>query len=174
MEGLTHDQMEIIGQLFQEANGFCWEGAGENTKKQMIPFLINRIAADVTPAMMTPTGINRLREQVFGNAQIRDYILKLSYVFFSRWAVSDTAVKALAANLSRGLSQTPYDIEEKSAPVTPEDIMKRLGKREDIHLALISNPWLMIVVMIPLFISAAAFDGARRAFVEQRQPQIAA
>ncbi len=164
MDGLNHDQMEIIGQLFQEANGFCWEGAGEETKRQLIPFLINRIAADVTPAMMTPAGITKLRDEVFKNEHIRDYVLKLSFIFNSRWAVSESAVRALAHNLSRGLSQTPYEVEDKSTPVTPSEILKRLGTRSDIHTALISNPWLMIVVMIPLFISARAFEPVRQRF----------
>lgn len=165
--GLPAEQMEIIGQLFQEANGFCWDGAGEETKKQMVPFLVNRISADVTPAMMTPKGLIKLRDEVFKNEHIRDFIMKLSYVFFGRWAASEAHVHALAHNLSRGLSQTPYDVEEKSTVITPKEITDRLGKRTDIHNALISNPWLMIVVMIPLFISARAFEPERKRLSER-------
>lgn len=171
MEGLNPEQMSVVGEMFQEANGFCWSGAGEETKKQMVPFLINRIASDVTPAMMTPKGISVLRKEVFGNEHIRDYILKLSFIFFSRWAPSNDAVCGLCHNLSRGLSQSPYD-QQSSMVATPPEIMERLGSRDDVFSALSSNPWLIVSVMIPLFISHHAFEAERQRFTQRVQNQI--
>jgi hypothetical protein len=158
MNGLESDEMALVGQLFQEANAFVYSTADEKMRNNIASFIGNRVMTDNTAAQMTPKGIAVLRDAVFNNAEVRDYIMKLCFIFFSRWAAGDDKMLGLARNLSRGLSQTPYISDNIAVSGVPGNINEHLSSREEVFNVLASNPWLLIVVLFPLFINGSAFD----------------
>lgn len=164
--GLDSTEMELVGTLFQEAIDFLFQSANEKTKKNVLPFMIKRILGDVPTVQMSPNGVKELRNEVYNNVEIRDFLLNLSFVFFSRWAASDEKVLSLAANLARGLSQGTFVGDNIAVSAVPDEVSNRLSKREDVFNLLASNQWLICVIMMPLFMSSKSFmdHDSRRPF----------
>lgn len=156
-DGLNSQEMELVGTLFQEAVDFLFQSATEKAKTNVLPFMMKRVIGDIMPTQMSPSGVKELQKEVFNNVEVRDFILELSFVFLSRWAASDNQVMALAANLSRGLSQTPYVTGDLGVDAVPGEIQQRLARRDEVYNMLASNSWLMMVVMMPLFMSSKSF-----------------
>ncbi len=157
INGLDSTEMELVGTLFQEAVDFLFQSSNDKTKKNVLQFMIKRILGDIPTVQMSPNGVKELRNEVYNNIEVRDFLLNLSFVFFSRWAASDAQVLALAANLARGLSQGTFVGENIAVSAVPDEVLNRLAKREDVFNLLASNQWLICVIMMPLFMSSKSF-----------------
>ena len=158
-KGLNSEEMELVGTLFQESINFLLQNATEKAMANISGFMTDRVINDIAPVMMSVGGLKKLRHETFSNMEVREFIQKLCFTFFSRWADSEDKIIALCHNLSRGLTQTPYD-DPKFVSGVPKEYTERLPTRTDAYEALVANPWLMVIIMMPLFMSSKSFPQA--------------
>lgn len=147
---LNAEEMVEVGTVFQDAVLHVLDTYEESARPSLQNFMVELILKERPYQLVTAEGIERAISMVWARDGIRDFILKLAFTFFSRWGHSDEEVSGLAANLARGVAMVK--------PAEPHNaVPKQLGDRlSDIgvaHSAIHANPWLMITLMIPLFVS---------------------
>lgn len=163
-QGLPLDEMKIVGQVFQESVNFCLDNATTEEEKNIHEFFLHLIMEVQPESMLTKQEVGDLQLKVFKNEHVRNFMMRLSYVFYSRWAASDEHITGLAQNLSRGFTQTPYsqglNQDALGNSGVPDDIMKRMPTRTEALARLTANPWLVLVCLVPLFMSKATYAQA--------------
>lgn len=98
--------------------------------------------------LLTYEGILRITDLVFSKENIRDFILNLHFVFFSRLGNSKDYINTLINNLAFGISLNSGS----EFNCMPDDISKRLVKETNANDILNGNKWLIIILMIHLFV----------------------
>lgn len=162
-QGLPLDEMKVVGAIFQESVNFCLDNATTDEEKNIHEFFLHLIMEVQPESMLTKQSVSDLQLKVFKNEHVRNFMMRLSYVFYSRWASSDEQITGLAQNLSRGFTQTPYiqgNQDAMSNSGVPDDIMKRMATRSEALARLSANPWLVLVCLVPLFMSKATYAAA--------------
>lgn len=100
-------------------------------------------------------------EGIFSNPIIRDFVLKLSINFHSRFDMTDgqdyvAMIRLFSSSIDQHAGFTEND---KELCLIPEQLLSRLPTTEDIESTLSGNKWLVTLVAMIVFIPAV-FDKA--------------
>ncbi len=155
---LSTEQMIEVGHVYNDA--FKTVISNMSSNRESILIFVTEMALSEKPYLLvTPEGVERLAERVFGTSAIQDFVLTLSFVFFARWGGDTEDCAHLAENLAMGATQS-WTGNEKTindmAFAVPNQIASRLMKVGDAHQIIRNNPWLMIVLVLILCTNVAA------------------
>lgn len=150
---LTTEDMIVVATTFQDAHVHVLHNyLVPEERNKLLEFVANVILRERPYMLVTQEGIKHAIDLAFKDDLIRDFVLKLSYVFFARYGNRQTHVHALAANLARGAAM---GIKHDYAAI-PDQIRMRLPEPAETTELLENNPWLMVILMIQLFIQLEA------------------
>lgn len=145
---LTGEEMREVGEVFIETVQHVLASYPPEGREGLQQLMMNFIAKYKPWAMVTPQGIGDLVEFVWTNSGFTDFLMMLSFVFFSRWGSSDEKIQALTNNLARGTGLVVRD--ENNA--VPRQYSERLPDFSAAQSRIAANRWIAIALMLPLFI----------------------
>ena len=150
--GLSSTQMIDVANTFQDAYAHVLNNLeGLSVKPTVISFTAGVVLTEKPYMLVTEEGIQRAIGLVFSREDIRDFVLTLTYTFFARWDAGPSSVRDLAENLAQGVGGVVGGNIDLSA--MPIEIQQRLMLRGDASELLQSNPWLMTLLLMQLFIN---------------------
>lgn len=138
-DAITQAYDHVIG-LYQD----------EEEKRKLVSWTMSLLVSHKPYMMVTSEGLTALRDEVFGSALIRDFVLALTYQFFARWAGGKQKFTELTDRLSQG---TSTDFYHQRYTATPQEISQRLTSQEDALAILAHNKWLVTLLVAKIFIS---------------------
>lgn len=151
MIGLNADEMTVVSTTITESVlGLLGNLAGTEAEATITGFLHHVVLNEKPYMIVTPDGLRQITTVVFTNEVVRDFVLTLSYQFFSRWCESQDAYLQLVQNLSHGCGAR-YVRSEWDA--MPDVIGDRLVDFETTYTLLQANKWLVIVLLLQNFVS---------------------
>jgi hypothetical protein len=150
---LITSQMVEVAETFSDAYQHVIDNMVGEQRNQVVAFVGSLIYTHKPYMLVSPEGLPMAQGMVFGSEVVRDFIMTLNYVFFARWGHGENAVAGLAENLGRGLGTWAPS---PNLALMPKDIHSRISESVSIEELLMSNSWLMILLMLPLFIQVEA------------------
>lgn len=96
--------------------------------------------------LVTEEGLERIKLLVFGREVIRDFILTLSFHFFSRLAQDTDTINSIASALAMGAAIDS----DRYLTQMPDAIRDRLETFDRIQALISANRWLMVILLIQL------------------------
>lgn len=146
---LTTQEMIVATETFQESfRHVMGNYPVPEAKQYLLKFVLGVIMVEKPYMLVTDEGIQRAIALVFTAEAERDFILTLTYTFFSRFGETSAPAKNLAAALARGIALTGVTTSQLSA--APDAIKTRLPTEEEARAILEANQWLMTVLLIQL------------------------
>jgi hypothetical protein len=151
MTSLTTEQMVVATSTFQESFTHVLGNYVGESREHIVKFVANIILREKPYMLVTEAGLQHAMQIAFGNNDAeRDFLLMLTFTFFSRFGETDNPVKALSTNLARGVALG----NNNDLNAVPEQLKKRLPIESDAHLVLEANQWLITLLMLQLCITA--------------------
>lgn len=156
------EQTPNIKELFTSALTQTISNYAETSRNAITSFILH-ICGELRPYMIvTPAGAATLAEDIFTVELNRDFIFNLLFNFCPRLSFTDTGkefgklISALSFTLAIGDScNTSSDNDES---LLPEELSTRLPDQNTITNLLMSNKWLVMVLLISLYINVEDFE----------------
>ena len=149
ISNINTDDMVTAATVFKESFEACINNLTVDARDLATRFTAELVLQVKPYLLVTPDGVERIVDMVFGHESNRDFILSLTFSFFSRLGQDEDFVKGLAGNLSRGAALG----KRGDLCAIPEAIKGRFSEMNDVHNLLEANYWLMTVLMLQLFIT---------------------
>lgn len=122
-------------------------------------FVYKTVLFDHPYMLCTPNGVKDAVETIFSDVHLRDFVLTLSFTFFSRWGASNEKYLHLTETLAFAVSAdgatTPASntslIVQSAIPVA---IFHDMPKDAQTRAVLLANKWLAVLLLIQLVVQA--------------------
>jgi hypothetical protein len=148
-----------IGQVFKDSLDHVLKNAKaleQKSQERIIHFVYHNALYGKPFMLVTPMGVKNLVENVFSDVIVRDFVLQLSFVFYSRWGTDNAKYSQLAETLAFAVSADvePLGISgTASVPCSiPPAVLADLPKTDGVRATLASNKWLSVVLLIALVV----------------------
>lgn len=125
---------------------------GENSNR-VRAFLISFTCSTSFYLAFTPQGFKQLLETVFGQADVREFVLRLSNSFHARFGDAHASYKSLLDTLVWSYNQREVaDAAKTEYAAIPQEILTRLPLHADIQNLLVANKWLVTLAVLNLYL----------------------
>lgn len=143
----TTDEMITVGECVNQALGHQFTNTFGSTKEKCMKFVYELILRGKPTMLLTEAGLDDIESKVFGDAEIRDFVLELTYSFGVYWAGSESDHAALAAVVAQsvGINQ---------ASRIPKAISERMVTVEQAARLLTVNKWLVVLLLLFVWVEA--------------------
>ena len=148
-----------IGQVFKDSLNHVLQNAQalEQPVRDRISRFVYVEAFYKKPYMLvTPSGVQSAIEVVFADEVLRDFILSLTYVFYSRWGTNNEKFQHLVETLAFAVSVDGPPDGPMAAPYQsgiPPQVRDDLAKSDTVRPTLLANKWLVIILLIQLIVA---------------------
>lgn len=139
-----------MGVVFIDSFRHVLSNSEETRRASMLEFALTVALKEKPYMLVTPSGLASLAAQVWSVEDCRDFLLQLSFVFFSRLGESDDFVLGLSRNLARGCSYVDTVVKQDYTAI-PEVVGDRLADNVSALNIINANRWLMIVLLLQAF-----------------------
>lgn len=143
-----------VGESFERALQHVLNNTLGTTYTNVNGFIADQVLRTKPWMLMTDDGIKTSSETIFGNAELQDFMLELTYTFGAYWGASADKYNQLADVLGTSVGIQVEGIlanEIKTRTATPERSIQRLQ----------ANRWLMVLILMHLFVEPAMVDGKK-------------
>lgn len=146
--------MITVAEVFQDSYSHVLSNIIGESKNKIIAFIFTIILQNKPYLLVNEEGIQHAIDIVFTDKEHTDFILTLTYVFFSRLGGDEKYVHEIVGNMARGLSvASPLQYKTKAMTLLPDEYSSRLGTYIVVEELLSCNKWLIVLLMLQLFIS---------------------
>lgn len=143
---------EYFFAAFKDAFNHTWSKfLADDQKTEIVTFLTNDVTAFAMYMAFTVDGVRQLREQVFTNANVRDFILGVASAFYARISRMETEWAMLCERLVNSYSAGSHavtDAVKDDYVAMPDPIAERMPDSKDVRGFIFSNRWLVVLCMI--------------------------
>lgn len=144
---LSSEELRDVGECFTQAFNHTMANTFGESKITATEFAYDIILRQHPWMMMTEQGQAAIISSVFGDQDVRDFVLTLAFNFFSYWGGERTQHEALAKTMAAASGfQTPTLI--------PKVINERMSTEESAESILINNRWLVCLLLMKVWIQA--------------------
>lgn len=151
---LTTEQMNEVSGVFQESLAYVLSNLpSKEAQASLKGFLAQLVMQEKPYLLVTQEGLSRVIDLVWTSPGYSDFIMSLSFVFFSRWGHGEEEVSGLCANLARGCAM--INRSEKQLDAVPQLLGDRLSDIDAARRLIQANHWLVIVLLVQLFVTVA-------------------
>ena len=155
MSNLTTEEMREVSEVFKDSVDFVIGNQTKETAQELKLFMAGLVMREKPYLLLTQEGIERAMELVWAHANIADFVMATSYVFFARWGHDNDKVQGLFENLARGCALVDDRKELREMNATPIVVRDRLSDIGVTRRLIESNKWLVIVLLVQLFVTVA-------------------
>ena len=165
---LNTEQMVEVASVFKEAYEHVIGNLTVDVRNKIYAFTGGIVLQDKPYMLLTPDGIERAINLVFTDDQHRDFILTLSFVFFSRWSTGKNDLDELSDNLAAGVSHSGFGAvsgfssNSKVTNALPGPMLTRLPVYNDARSLIGGNKWIVILLLMQLFISIPTSEKSKK------------
>lgn len=148
-----NDDMETVAGAFQVAITQTLAMYLDEAAREKIMMLCTKIVVEEKPWMwVSPEGVNHLDDLIMVEELTRDFIMALTFTFFSRWGEAKVKFTGLVDTLSWGCAVDNANAEDQSYVLMSKDLSARLSSQETVKKYLAANKWVVVMMLIKLFV----------------------
>jgi hypothetical protein len=151
--------MAEIGSIFIQAYAREAKSWSESALFDIERFIRHNVVECTHNAFITTTGIESIRNELFKVEIVSDFILSISFRFFSFWGRNQSGIDELNTILATSLTQPTTDDfsgDESNEVLLPIDYDSRYRNCNDMELVLKHNRWFTVICLIRLFIEVSS------------------
>lgn len=153
---LDAEQMKDVGACIVQAFEHQLSNTFGQTKLDAMEFVFDLVLRQKPFMMVTQPGYEAIVHSVFTKETIRDFVLSMSYNFYTYWAGTDEDHKALAQTLALSAGyQVPSLI--------PKPITDHMATSEAAQSILVNNRWLCVLMLLPVWLQAPDPEAEKKA-----------
>lgn len=148
-----------IGQVFKDSLDHVLRNTKaleQKSQERVLHFVYHNALYDKPFTLVTPAGVKNLVEKVFSDVIVRDFVLQLSFVFYSRWGTDSEKYSHLADTLAFAVSADVVPMSLTGIPsvpcAIPPQVLADLPKNDGVRATLASNKWLSVILLIALVV----------------------
>ena len=150
----TNDDMETVQAAFEVAIKTVLDQYRDPALKEKLLLFIQNIVVQEKPWMwVSPEGQEHVVYLFMVDEFPRDFIMLLTYTFFSRWGEGKVKYTGLTDALSWGCAADNDDNVEKEYVLMSKDLSARLSPLDSVKKYLRANKWLAVAMLIKLFVA---------------------
>lgn len=150
MPNLNNQEMIVVAETFNESLDFVLGNYPKEIRDELYMFIVEIIMLEKPYMLVGVEGLPYISKKVFTNEHIRDLLFTLQFTFISRCGLTDIEYGKLVENIAQGLKLVSHG----SVSAMPKPISDRLSQFTDILEVLMSNSWLVMIMLIKLFVSS--------------------
>lgn len=119
----------------------------------VIENIANALSLRSVESMMTPDGISSITDEVFGDANKREFYLTLQATFFSLMGEFHKAYRDMVESVAYGLSDGHFNenAEAETFLLTPKEYAERIYDYPTTVNYLLTNKWLLVYVLTKIW-----------------------
>lgn len=158
---LDNTRMKEIDLIYAEAFTHAVSSLEMETRKAVLLSWRKIVSTEKAYLLVTEGGSERIRNNIFSDSILTDFVLQFTYVFMSMWSAEPEEVKSFIQKIAVNLSQTmggPNKTVDENYAATPKDITGRMSTQEDIISLLSNNTWLLLIVVSSIFMTFTQVD----------------
>lgn len=144
--------MKEVGEVFIDAFSRELTVWSKVVQGRLDEFISESVKLQSHSAFITTDGIEKIRNDVFADLTISDFVQSVSFRFFSFWGRSKEGIDELCALLALAATQPVYDDSDNSEVLLPDEYSERYKPEAEVFKLLKDNRWLVIVFLMRLFI----------------------
>jgi hypothetical protein len=141
------DEMTTVGDCVNQALKHQFANTFGATKEKCMTFVYDLILRGKPTMLLTDAGLDEIITKVFGDAEIRDFVLELTYSFSVYWAGSESDHSALATVMAQSVGVN-------LASQIPKAIAERMVTVEQATRLLAVNKWLVMLLLLFVWVEA--------------------
>jgi hypothetical protein len=106
--------------------------------------------------LVTPQGVKSAIEMVFGDEILRDFVLSLTYHFYSRWGTTNEKFLHLVDTLAFAVSVDGPPASNTALPYQsgiPPQVQDDMASSETVRPTLLANKWIVIILLLQLVVA---------------------
>jgi hypothetical protein len=155
---LSTEEWVDVGGVFKDSLDHVMQNSkalDQKAQERIMMFVHSTAIADKPWMLCTQLGIKRAVEVVFEDVVLRDFILQLSFTFFSRWGASGEKYAHLIETLAFAVSVNGHDapngtllVPSAIPPAVADDMVTQQVALSALH----ANKWLVIMLLISLVV----------------------
>jgi hypothetical protein len=149
------EKMNAIELAFRDAYDHTLSHFPDITRRNTVLKFVSGITMQYAMYLaFTSDGLIRTMKDVFSNDIVRDFVLRLTGAFFTRLGVSEKDVNDLPEVLASAMCVFPAPSSSISLDTIaiPDELKTRLPEYEDVKTLLLTNKWLVTLVMVSLYL----------------------
>ena|ERR1700693_4689033 len=149
--------MRDVAEVFREATEYVIaNSSGDETRLVIRRFMANLALAYKPYMITTPEGTAELVQVIFGDEILRDFVLSLGYVFYSRWGVTSGKYTELVQTIAwSAAGDTGIEGSRDTDNYIPQEIKENISVLSGTTAVLLQNKWLITILLIQLFVEVA-------------------
>lgn len=153
---LDSEQMKDVGACLVQAFNHQIANTFGQTKHDVMEFIFDVVLRQKPFMMVTQPGYEAIISKIFTVETTRDFVLAMTYNFYTYWAGSDEDHQALAKTLSLAAGyQVPSLI--------PKILTDHMVTTDAAYNILINNRWLCVMMLLPVWLQAPDPDEEKKA-----------
>ena len=153
---LDAEQMKDVGACIAQAFEHQLKNTFGQTKLDAMAFVYDVVLRQKPFMMVTQQGYEAIVASVFQKDDIRDFVLSMTYNFYTYWASSTDDHESLAKTLALAAGyQVPSLI--------PKQITDYLATVEAAEKILVNNRWLCMLMLLPVWLEAPDPEAEKKA-----------
>lgn len=160
--------MEEATDIFTSSFNHLLSNLDESANGTVLEFLTLVVGHFNPHVMLSTDNLGSLQLAVFEEPIVRDFVLSLKFLFFSRWVQGRgmAVIEALIDDLALGVSydcglDKHVNAVDQSANIIPPQLKDALTQYEDSLNVLRANPWIICLLLTQLCINLDNFDNTK-------------
>lgn len=157
---LTAEEWISVGEVYKDSLKFVLDNNSRmltpDVNEHLLRFMYTYVLVQKPFTITTPQGMQHAVETVFTDEVVRDFVLTLVYVFFSRWGGTQQRFSELVESLAFAVSaggSGPFGNGAGSRNAIPKQLLEDLPKEEGVRSALGDNKWLVVLLLMQLIVA---------------------
>ena len=154
--GLSTEEMAECGELINLAFLSVYSNSLSSNHEKLLKFTFGLIKEQVPHLLFSgqTRGMKQLNDLMFNDPTITDFVLKITFHFFSKFGNTLERYPQLVENLASGLGYLkPVESRDHQTVVaTPPDFYERISSVEDVQALLLDNRWMVTMVLLMLYL----------------------
>jgi hypothetical protein len=160
---LTAEEWITVGEVYQDSLKFVLDNNSRmlapDVNERIMRFMYTYVLVQKPFTITTPQGMQHAVETVFTDEAVRDFVLTLVYVFFSRWGGTSQRFSELVESIAFAVSANgngPLGNGVGSRNAIPKQLLEDLPKEDGVRSLLGDNKWMVVLLLMQLVVAFPA------------------
>lgn len=154
--GLSAQEMVEVGEMFNDAVMMAFDGQAAGNIEMLLNYIYTMQKKEVPTTLFSGklAGTKRLLDLVFNDPAKRDFIMLISFQFYSKFGQTAERYPELVENLAEGIGfvKKPDTNKDPSLVMAGEEYLNDMPSIEDVKDILTDNRWATIIALMMLYL----------------------
>lgn len=153
-----------IGEVYKDSLDFVLANSkafSAEAQAEIHRFLWSFVMIQKPYMLATQKGVQLAVATVFTSEIIRDFVLTLVYVFFSRWGGTSQRFSELTESLAFAVGASGFPGAGRGQNAIPKQILEDLPREDLVLPVLQENKWLVVLLLMQLVVAVPALPESK-------------